>query len=212
MIITKLKGGLGNQMFQYAVSISAAIDNSTQYYFDLSFFTKPKHGGLLLDKLPQTNIKILQNVHRLPVIVDTFYYSKILNNTYLDGFWQSEKYFINNQNVIKEHFDLSKKYSNYVNTKYPFLKEDTISIHVRRGDYLKKSEEFPVQSLDYYTSAYDMLTNKQQIVILSDDIEWCKKNFKFNNMNFISGEEDIIDLYIISLCKNNIIANSSFSW
>lgn len=212
MIITKLKGGLGNQMFQYAATISAAVDHNEPYLFDLSFFTKPKRGGLLLDKFPRTKIQTTQGNDNLPVRFDNFVFDPILKDTYLDGFWQSEKYFINNESIIRDHFDLTKSYSKYVHKKYPILAEDTISIHIRRGDYLNKPGQFPTQSLDYYSAAFETLYNNQQLIILSDDIQWCKDNFKFPNMHFISEESDIVDLYIMSICKNNIISNSSFSW
>ena len=102
---------------------------------------------------------------------------------------------------------------NYILNKYSILNENTVSLHVRRGDYINKENYHPLQTIDYYKNAYDIINeNSINVLILSDDVNWCKKNIKFNNISYIENETNIIDLYIMSLCKHNIIANSSFSW
>ena len=104
----------------------------------------------------------------------------------------------------------------YIKNKYRQLEGVTCSIHVRRGDYVEKSEVFPPQPLSYYETSVKKLygANLKHIhfIICSDDIEWCKYNFKFPNMTFVEDEIDIIDMFIMSMCGDNIIANSSFSW
>ena len=70
----------------------------------------------------------------------------------------------------------------------------------------------PVQSLSYYESAIDLLNHAGNIYIFSDDIEWCKQNFKFKNMHFIHNEDPLVDLWMMSACEKNVIANSTFSW
>ena len=86
------------------------------------------------------------------------------------------------------------------------------SIHVRRGDYVKHPNHHPVQTIEYYNKSVEMVGKDTTIVVFSDDIEWCKKNFNIDNIIYIEDEKDYIELYLMSLCDNNIISNSSFSW
>jgi hypothetical protein len=87
-----------------------------------------------------------------------------------------------------------------------------VSLHVRRTDYVTSNGYHPVQSIEYYKNAIDIIGDYDYIFVFSDDIQWCKDNLKFKNMVFMEGFSDIEDLHIMSLCQNNIIANSSFSW
>ena len=93
-----------------------------------------------------------------------------------------------------------------------------ISIHVRRQDYVHLQHVHVLQDNNYYKKAIDILTKKigkdYKLVIFSDDITWCKNNNIFTNHNcyFVEGNEDYIDLYLMSMCTHHIIANSSFSW
>jgi len=97
--------------------------------------------------------------------------------------------------------------------KYNILNKDTVSIHVRRGDYTNLQHIHPLQSIEYYENAYNIIDDKSiNVLVFSDDIEWCKNNIKFENITYIEGETNIVDMYIMSLCTHNIIANSSFSW
>jgi hypothetical protein len=66
--------------------------------------------------------------------------------------------------------------------------------------------------MDYYRNAIAEFSDDTRFLVFSDDIQWCKENFKGDNFHFIEGEKDYVDLYLMSLCNNNIIANSSFSW
>ena len=115
-------------------------------------------------------------------------------------------------NLFRPDVDIVK----YIDTKYGDIlnKEETISIHIRRGDYLEKEDRHPVCRMEYYQAAIEYIDtfNSPIFIIFSDDIEWCKKHFIGDNYIFIQDEEDYIDLYLMSLCKHNIIANSSFSW
>jgi hypothetical protein len=93
----------------------------------------------------------------------------------------------------------------------------TISIHVRRGDYLLPQNSFYTQlGFEYYLKALDQISNvsDHQVLIFSNDIDWCKNNLHklHNNITYIDGNSDYIDLCLMSLCDHNIIANSSFSW
>jgi len=219
MIITKLQGGLGNQLFQWAVTRSISYDLNVDYYFDLTYFksnikksvTKREFELKYFDKI---YVNELNGLNNLKHIKDDYKIKNIQDNSYLDGYWQSEKYFKHNDKIIKNDLAINNNLKRYIYNKYKFLNYNTISIHVRRGDYLKLSKKHPPQSKVYYENAYDYIPNhtNMNVVILSDDINWCKDNFKFSNMYFIENESNIIDLYIMSLSNHNIISNSTFSW
>jgi hypothetical protein len=217
MIITKLQGGLGNQLFQWAVTRNLSIKHNTDYYFDLNYISKGYNSvtsrGLDIDKLPLIKINPMSNNGQLITVADTFLYKDIPDNSYLDGYWQSEKYFKENESTIREELLIPQELKVKLETKYPFLNENTVSIHVRRGDYLHLPEHHPTQSLEYYHSAYELIgDNNVNVVILSDDIQWCKENLKFKNSFYIENGTNISDLYLMTLCNHNIMSNSTFSW
>jgi len=83
-------------------------------------------------------------------------------------------------------------------------------LHVRRGDYLQLPTHHPTCTIDYYHKALANFDGK--VLVFSDDIDWCRKTFQDPRFEFVKGNLDYIDLYLMSMCKNNIIANSSFSW
>jgi hypothetical protein len=217
MIITKLQGGLGNQLFQWATTRNLSLKYNTEYFFDLNHIPKSHSGvtsrGLDIDKFEKLSIKPMINKPNLPTMVDKFIYYDIPDNSYLDGYWQSEKYFKENELVIREELSIPHELKTNLIEKYPFLKEETIAIHVRRGDYLHLSNYHPVQTVEYYKTAYDLIGIKNiNVVIVSDDIQWCKNNLNFENTHFIENESNICDLYIMSICTHNIISSSTFSW
>tara|TARA_R110002051_G_scaffold227193_2_gene289640 strand:- start:139 stop:876 length:738 start_codon:yes stop_codon:yes gene_type:complete len=207
-------GGLGNQLFQWAASQSAKVKHNTECYYEIDYFTQ-KHGWKF--ELLEFNIeepKVLeQNLFALPVVGDNFRHKELPDNCFLHGYWQSEKYFEEIKENIKKQLEMSEEKKYDILNLYPFMKDETISLHVRRGDYLKASHVHPCQTLGYYDKAVD-LTRKSDtnILIFSDDIEWCKENFKYPNIHFSQNQTNITDLYAMSLCSHNIIANSSFSW
>jgi hypothetical protein len=217
MIVTKIQGGLGNQLFQWAVTRNLSITHNTEYYFDLNqigkSFPDVSSRGLELDKFKKLIINHQSYTPNLNRITDNYIFKEIGDNTYLDGYWQSEKYFKENENIIRRELEIPDDVKSYLNEKYPFLTENTISIHVRRGDYVRLSNYHPIQSVKYYEDSYDIINDKNvNVAIFSDDIEWCEKHLIFDNIHYIKGESNINDLYMMSLCNHNIISNSTFSW
>ena len=218
MIIVKLQGGLGNQMFQIAYGLSLKYKFKEDIKFDTrSYLNNVKDRDLQIKKF---NIEIDIDIDKITnkkfySIIDDFNYREFINskdsNYYLDGYWQSEKFFKESENLIREDFRPSKEIvEKFSNT--PFLDTNTISLHVRRGDYITSNGYHPVQSIEYYQKSIEKIGKYDYIFVFSDDIQWCKDNLKFNNMIFIEGNSNIEDLYLMSMCKHNIIANSSFSW
>lgn len=217
----KLQGGLGNYIFQI----------SSAYVYGLKYNKKPIFtidDTIVIHKRLETykdnilsKIDFLKNnnfngfsVYNEP----TFNFSEIPNvegDIYLSGYFQTEKYFKEYSKEIRELFSFSEEYKNSIKEKYKDLLEgETCSIHVRRGDYLKLLDSHPVQSVNYFMKGVREMPEDSKFLIFSDDIDWCKKNFPDvpEKFIFIEGNPDYEDLLLMSLCKNNIIANSSFSW
>jgi hypothetical protein len=229
MIYCNLKGGLGNMLFQIAATKSFAIDRDNE----CSFPNLKKH----LEYLDSDNnhnpdlkhsmeyLKLFKNLNITPPIdgenvrvihypfefIDLEFNDK---NVIVDGFFQSEKYFKHNRKEILKLIDFSFIPKEYIENKYSFIKnKKTTSIHIRRGDYVNFPNIHPTQSLEYYKQSIDILKDMTDLfIVFSDDINWCKENIKLENIIYIDDEKDYIELYLMSLCDNNITANSSFSW
>lgn len=210
MIYCNLKGGFGNIMFQ----ISATFEFARKNKVGCSFPNLHQHIDYLQNetfcnkKLTNTehykkifsNLKTSAPPSGIKVINFAFHYVEldVPKNCIIDGFFQSEKYFLNSREKILNLFS-HKEESDYV------------SIHVRRGDYLKKQNFHNCLPQQYYAKAISHFP-EQKFLIFSDDVDWCKKIFIGNQFAFFEGKNDIDDLLMMSSCKSNIISNSSFSW
>ncbi|MDR3706244.1 MAG: alpha-1,2-fucosyltransferase [Paludibacteraceae bacterium] len=143
-------------------------------------------------------------------------------NTYFIGYWQTEKYFQPISKIIRKEFSFKKEIdpSNLL-IKKQILNTNSVSIHIRRGDYLKK-QRFEnlgsVCNIDYYNRAIEQIKLKIEsphFFIFSDDMDWVKGNLKIPNLTYVDlnhGKDSYKDMQLMSLCKHNIITNSSFSW
>lgn len=210
MIITKLQGGLGNQLFQWATTFSLSKKYNTNYLFEFSYFYSNGR-PFQLNKFPLIDVPLVTGAHNVKTIYDNFNFQEIEDNSFLVGYWQSEKYFKENSELIRQILSPTDEQKDYIKKNYPILDDECTSVHVRRGDYVGLQNFHPIQKLDYYEKAIELCGNKN-ILIFSDDIDWCKKNFKSQNIYYVDEKEEITTLHMMSLCKNNIIANSSFSW
>ena len=227
MIYCVLKGGLGNILFQIAAVKSLAIDSGV----DCSFPNLIHHYGVMdADNYYIPNLKhsteyhqifdklnVIQPTTSLPLTRYPFHYVKVdtpPDNFVVDGFFQSEKYFTHNREAILDYIKMPESVNKIITDKYSeLLNVRTTAIHVRRGDYLKFPQHHPTQSAEYYLSAMDLVKNKtDKFLVFSDDIQWCKDNLNIDNIIYIEDEKDYIELYLMSLCDNNIISNSSFGW
>jgi hypothetical protein len=151
----------------------------------------------------------------------TFHFTpipKIEGNVYLDGYFQSEKYFNNYTEDIKKLFQFPQRLKgeiliNAAEKLKDDFNEETCSIHIRRGDYLNSPDHHPTQGVSYYMKAVKKVGMDKKFLIFSDDIPWCKQNFpEMDNFVFVEGLKDYEDLLLMSMCNHNIICNSSFSW
>jgi len=201
--------GLGNILFQIATAISLAKDLNTFATFpDLksSFFGEYQNN--ILAKVHTHGSKPSNNYNE-----QGFEYSKIpeTDNITLNGYFQSEEYFAHNRDIILDVLSPSLDVEGHIKKYSHLFLDKTVSLHIRRGDYVNLQDYHHLLSIDYYESALNEF-DYDRVVIFSDDIEWCKKNTNFKNQVFIEGESDYIDMYLMSKIKNNIIANSTFSW
>lgn len=252
MIIIKLKGGFGNQLFQYATGRALAEERKEALLLDLSYLNQNPKGAYTQRVFELNQIKYIAQIAD-PAQIKKFssrgFFSRVLNktriksnftfnettsgympnihqlpaNVLLDGYWQTEKYF----NAIRATLLNEIRPSTEFTAKGKFYAENikklnSVSIHIRRGDYIhhKKANDYHVIcNLDYYKKAVEILESSNsnlQYYIFSDDIEWCKSNFDFlKKVEFVVDENDkksSQDLFLMSYCKHNIIANSSYSW
>ena len=204
--------GIGNQLFCVATTLSYAYSNKAVAYFPQLATDKyiKKYRQIFYKNLSIGNSDISQKIYMEP----EFNYKKIEDqgtNVKLHGYFQSEKYFKNDREKILSVLDI-ENLKKMVKDKYGDYTNYT-SIHVRRGDYLKLSDYHHNLTIDYYKSAINNFDLNQNFLVFSNDIDWCKENFKFlKNVEFSECVEDWEDIILMSTCKNNIIANSSFSW
>lgn len=252
-VIVLLKGGLGNQMFQYAVargikgnndvvvdlSLLSAYNKSTDIYtareYELKLFKHAKasvaskfllamiHNQKLyyrvIRKLLFNNLnKVKQKGNEfIPLL------NEVAAPVYLEGYFQSEKYFNNIRNELLQEFEfpqLDKENIVQLNKINSF--PNSVSIHVRRGDYLKSvaAQFHGLLPHSYYKQAIELLkisVANPHYFIFSDDAEWCITHFSFlgDNYTVIEGNDATNswkDMFLMTQCKHHIIANSSFSW
>lgn len=213
MITTSLYGRTGNNMFQIAAAISLAkIHNTSAHYWGDESHLK----GFKLKGVSRTHVK-----NKNEFVEKMFCYDKefinLNDNTHLDGYFQSEKYFNEAEEEVRKCFSFDKSIiettKNFNNFKYKkFLDENlNTAIHVRRTDYLKYPDVYPQYGIEYYDLCLSKMGEIGRVLVFSDDIGWCR--------NFFSGRDyTMVDLppihsmYLMSKCKNIIMANSSFSW
>ena len=205
--------GIGNQLFCIAATLAYSIDNDKIPFFpQLGIDREIKKYRNLFYKNLNTNFftNNFQNYYQ----ENSFNYEEIpkfKGNTLLKGYFQSEKYFKHHReriihllNIREIRDQVIEKYGDHSNH---------ISIHVRRKDYLELKDYHYNLTMEYYKKALKIMGLDNPFIIFSDDIEWCKANFKFlQNVIYSENKEDFEDMILMSTCKNNIIANSTFSW
>lgn len=203
----ELQGGLGNNLFKIATCLSLADQNDVECKLSSWRYYIFENLDFRNDRIP------IKNHHQEPF----FHYTEIeyKENIDITGYFQSEKYFINNEELIRHSFIPKKEISDYLENKYGRMLNSgtTCSIHVRRGDYLF-NPNYAVLDMSYYNEALDLMRKKgiNKFIVFSDDINWCKINFNGDEFFFVEGENDFNDLFLMSMCDHHIIANSSFSW
>ncbi len=243
MIIINLTGQLGNQMFQYALGRHLQLRGRKVLYYTGYFRQHPEHDFALprvfgLDLPEATTNQVLacrEDRHRfidrlrrkvfgrhervfsetgtgsLAFKPEVFAFNRGLVN----GYWQSEKYFLPIAETIRKDFGfigVSERNKRLAESMRDCV---SVAIHVRRGDYLGA---FPVMDNDYYLPAMRYFADRFENVrffVFSNDLAWCKEHLNADNITFVdwnTGKYSPYDMWLMTQCKHNIIANSSFSW
>ncbi len=238
-VVVSLLGGLGNQLFQYAAARTLADRLNTDLYFDLSGYTPDqertyelgvfKLRGEVMTEGLRGLIKKRIIFNRLANFQEaSFAYDSRLQDlkcgVWVKGYFQSERYFLSNQSQIKRDLSLKSSLSPTTQRLENILKADknSVSLHVRRGDYVSNpnfNAFHGLTSMEYYERGVDLVAQKipnLKLYIFSDDPEWVSQNMKFKYpytvMQANPPDRGFEDLYLMSLCRNHILANSSFSW
>ena len=255
MIISKIIGGIGNQMFQYAAGRALSLERGQSLRLDVSgFVSYGLHQGFELHRVFDCQAVIADEsevrsilgwqfssaIRRLLArqslsvfrgdgyIVEPHfhYWPKIKNipqDCYLDGYWQSEKYFQDVSSVIRTDFIFKTPLSSRNAEVAAHIGQlNSVSLHIRRGDYATDPIVNVTQGLctiEFYRKAIQYVADRIRqpyLFIFSDDIAWVKDNLKIDMpcryIDHNHGTESYNDMYLMSLCQHNIIANSTFSW
>jgi hypothetical protein len=250
MIVVKLMGGLGNQLFQYAFGRCLATQWNSELVLDVDF---------LLDRTERDNFvfrdfdldlfrlkpyQLFENsiktrfykksIFKKPIIEfkeQGFNFTKLPNNyrkrdLYLDGYWQSFKYF----EEIATELKMELKFKIPLTEKQSKLCEkikttNSVCVNFRRTDFVtipSAIQTHGVSSLEYYFKAIELVKNNVgediEIFVFSDDVDWCKANFKVDEpIHFVShelykGDRFSAYLQLMNQCKYFIIPNSTFGW
>lgn len=225
MVFVELNGRIGNHLFQIAAGASYAKKNGFPFKVVChdGYKLAPPDNCKIKDYIKQFRDNIFRNItiQEWRPGEDAFYYYEkdhryneipyMERDILLYGTFQSEKYF--DKELVRSLFAISPEIKEYILNKYgDILNKKVTAINVRRGDYCKLPHRYAVCSMSYYNRGINYLGKDKNYLIISDDIDWCKKHFKGNNFYFVEKEKPIIDLYIQTLCENNIISNSTFSW
>ena len=246
MNIVWIDGGLGNQMFQYALAIKL-MSLGRQIKLDITKYAEPHvHNDFELDKVfgidcPFASIREIQSLgyrkanhltellKRTPFGKKTIYNHESyafdehvlkLDGYYLEGYWQSEKYFSDIRGKILEAYRFPEfstaKQRDYAEQMQGSL---SVSVHIRRGDYLNYPYLQNICTSDYYDWAMEYFRKrypeKVRFYIFTNDTAWAEEHFREADCRIItgnSGADSFRDMQLMSLCRHNIVANSSFSW
>ena len=257
MITVRIKGGLGNQLFQYASAYALSSRLNQKLVIDNSFFHSQTLRGYKLANLNIESKEITLNEQKLVKIYKNKYLNKVLrkmnfrtlpcmNNTsylletrsdivpefftinkkniYIDGYYQSTKYFSEYRQSLLEQFTPTYPMeAEYIEELEKILECNSVAVHLRRGDFLNAQNDsnpnhYLLGEQYYHNSLKYIEKNVENPVFFwfSDDIEWVKKKFgEKQNYRFVSLKTkhgDIDELMLMKNCHHIISANSTFSW
>ncbi len=261
MIVVRLMGGVGNQMFQYAAARRLSLAKGVELRLDISFHVSNQGpetprpflldrfeiAGKVIDPkelkefleagLPEYRHSINRTAERVTghrlfrnprvfVERDKNFEPGVLDlpdDVYLDGYFQSERYFVDVRDVILKEFTVRAPMNPSNADLAKLISESgSVCLHIRRGDYYSNAACRAVHAVDlsdYYRKAIALMRERHgdcRFFIFSDEPEWVRKNFDLQRDGVVvdvnSPDDPEQDLHLMSLCGNFIIANSSFSW
>lgn len=257
-IITKISGGLGNQLFQYAAGKALAVKHNVPLLLDITYYDQqnsndtPRYYSLdkftisasiaektYIDSIKYPKSKFNKILFKVVDILQfppncmhrciekghdyNISFTRSNKNTYLIGYWQSEKYFAHYSDVIRKEFTIKNSINGYnQQIMEKICSTNSVAIHIRRGDYFSNPTINSIHGIEdytYYYTAIKTVASQQknpEFYIFSDEPEWVAKNFKIDYPSTIVDNNDSEnvheDLRLMSSCKHIIIANSTLSW
>lgn len=214
-----LMGGLGNQMFQISHALCQSWFHNKDCFFN-NFAHTPMQANQPTKYINNIfrNIKFREIKTQVVKVSESHWNYPNLNfnvnqNIEFNGYFQSSKNFLGFDEKIKDIFEPTEEFINKLKLFYPkIFNGNSISIHVRRGDYLTIPEVLPTLDISYFLNCLSKFDDITNVFIFSDDKSWIKNNFIGDNFTIVDGLEDYEEMWTMSLCKNNIISNSTFSW
>lgn len=249
-------GGLGNQMFQYALCAALNQKGVKSRILFSHYLYSFHHNGFNLGNAFRIKLDLPSTILNMILTYGGFIYKNRISgfflkrmvvsyrerkNKYLEkeefefdpevfnqqgktlvGIWQAEAYFTDIKELIVREFEFRKP-ADKINRELikKIVNSNSVSIHIRRGDYLNdrwKNILGVIRGTVYYDNAVNFIIGKvenPQYFVFSDDIKWAKENLKLDNCIYVNhnkGRNSYIDMFLMSICKHNIIANSTFSW
>lgn len=247
MIIVRLQGGLGNQLFQYAAGKALATLTTSQLKLErITSLGKKGHRNLELDNFnidyqlatrkelkkfvpfpsfyrhrPSFFSKLNPLIYREREFSFDSNFFNLHGPVYLDGYWQSPKYFAGIQDTLEKEIEI--KHDRIAQVEYlaqEFRNKPSVSVHIRRGDFTnpKLLAYHGVLGKEYYENAIQRISRQvpdATFFYFSDDITWVKENLSLPKSSVLVSSitrSSIEDFYLMSCCHHNIIANSSYSW
>ncbi len=257
MLIVQLTGGIGNQLFQYAMGRSLSERSKDTLMLDINSYSwdslRKYELGVFQLKAPFASKKEIERVKQSnPLFKDrVYYYFKLKcapfpyfrlsylkeqsftfdtnylkfksENVYVEGYWQSENYFKEIRDILLNELYIEESRFSLIMKDYTSIirkAQDSVSIHIRRGDYLSNTETTAFHGLcglDYYRDAMyhiEKTIANPTYFVFSDDKSYVKEVFS-GKKNVVIVENvpyDYEELFLMSYCNHHIIANSSFSW
>ena len=255
MVIVRLMGGLGNQMFQYAAARRMALAHKVPLKLDISWFGRWPDRAYALhalniqeafatpDELRRITGPLENRIgrfvfrvrRRLRIAYDwTWIQERRLSpfdprvlrarpHVYLDGYWQSEKYFSDIADTIRRELTIDCQLDARArDIADQIATTESVSVHIRRGDYVSDPRASRVRGVctpDYYQRCVALVAERlvnPHLFLFSDDPGWVAANLQFEHsttlVSTVPARRDHEDLRLMSLCRHHITANSSFSW
>lgn len=238
MIIVHIKGGLGNQMFQYAFGRALEKTLGIVVKFDISDYPRQNlrtfgltHFNTHLSLASTEEIQRLKYPFGIISKIQRFLSAKVLrkfnigfdktllcpkDHTYIDGYFNSYKYFESLSPLLLVEFTPAQPLSKEAARIESIITSTshTVSIHIRRGDYIAHKA---TSSLEYYTHAITYMQEKMEdpaFFVFSDDITWVKEHLVIPHAVYVSDNtiHDFEEVILMSKCSNHIISASTFSW
>ncbi len=232
MIIVQLSGGMGNQMFQYALGSCLAEKRSDELVLHTGLYSTPQCPRKYALDCFKIRAQVSANLNfvKPPGFslfwmvreVEFGFHREVLEcsqpNLMLSGYWQSERYFAEIRSRIRADFAFKnvRRANGNSDLANRLGSMESVCVHVRRGDYLRPGDQRGFLGRAYYQRAVQAMATRVKnpvFYVFSDDIDWCRKNIELPYPQaFVPSENEEEHLKLMTRCKHFIIANSTFSW